>query len=396
MSDVSIRAVAIGLSLVLGAAAGGQGETEATRLRREIHGSFERQDPARAAELIDRYLERFPRDPVMLYNAACARCRLGELDGGGRFLLAAVKAGFRDFSHMRRDPDLRPLREHPVYRALLDARDAADPLLSARRLERWRERFGESRYRFETDSRTRIHYVTALDDDRRLRMRRTLEQLDRRLGATLFLPPDPGSARHHVLVAVLAPADAAGFFDDPHARGVYRHAERELIATGAGRTLRHEFVHALHHGHMDAVGQEHPVWIQEGLACLYESFEIQDDDSIVVLPNERRNIAKRLDRTGRLLALRELFASPPQRFSSHPGPLYAQARSIFEFLADEGLLEAWYETYVRRFDDDPLGATALEIVFGQPLDVVEERWRAWLDSAPLIVPPSPSEPAGSC
>ena len=117
----------------------------------------------------------------------------------------------------------------------------------------------------------------------------------------------------------------------------------------------------------------------------------------MVLPNERSNIARHLARTGRLLGFEELFALPPRRFSSHPGPLYAQARSIFEFLDEQRRIGAWYETYVTHFDDDPVGATALEIGFGEPLEAVEDRWRAWLDSKPLIAAPSPPEksaPAG--
>ncbi|MHC4992668.1 MAG: hypothetical protein ACYTGC_16990, partial [Planctomycetota bacterium] len=46
-------------------------------LGQRIIEAFDDDDPAAAAELLEEYLERYPNDAVMLYNAACAHARLG-------------------------------------------------------------------------------------------------------------------------------------------------------------------------------------------------------------------------------------------------------------------------------------------------------------------------------
>ncbi|MHC4106783.1 MAG: TPR end-of-group domain-containing protein [Planctomycetota bacterium] len=370
--------IAIALCAVLGAAGWGPAPPpETASLRREIYASFEQQDPARALELLERYLRRFPDDAVMLYNAACAHSRLGEVEESVAYLRRAVRAGFHDFSHMRRDPDLRVIRDQPVFQAILDARDVADPILAARRIERWKGLYGAKRYRYEADEQRRIHYVTSLDETSHARMRRMLERLGGQAGSTLFGPP--AEPRHYLLVAVLDAGDAEGVFEDPHARGVYRHGTRELIAADAGRALRHEFIHALHHDHMDRLGQEHALWVQEGLAALYESYEIDAGGSIVFRPNERHNITRSLAREGRLLGWARLFNLPEAQWVDQPGELYAQVRSVFEFIAETGKLEPWYRAYVERFDEDGLGARAMELVFESALPEIEQRWRRWLE-----------------
>ena len=52
----------------------------------------------------------------MLANITRAEAKLKKHLG----VLQAVQAGFKDFSHMRRDADLQGMREHPMYRALIE------------------------------------------------------------------------------------------------------------------------------------------------------------------------------------------------------------------------------------------------------------------------------------
>ena len=92
-----------------------------------------------------------PQRAVELYNEACARCNAGEIDAAARLVLDAIRAGFDDISHLRRDADLRALREHPVFRAVVAAQDAADPMIVERRLARWRDAHPGDDYRYATD-----------------------------------------------------------------------------------------------------------------------------------------------------------------------------------------------------------------------------------------------------
>ncbi len=320
----------------------------------------------------------FSPEAVGLYNAACHHCRRGDPEVGASYLIRAVKAGFGDISHLRRDRDLRPLHDHPVYRAILAARDAADRLLAERRLARWRQAHGDD-YTYEIDEERRLIFATTLDDPGEHRLHRTLDEQTAHLTDTLF-----PARRHYVLVGILTAADAATALEEPQVGGIYHHGRRELIVRDPGRSLRHELVHALHHSHMDALGQQHPLWIQEGLACLYEEYEVRPDGAVDYAANDRHNFTKTLARTGRLLPWSRIVALEKSELRVEARRVYPQLRSIFRFLAESDRLPAWYHIYVERFDEDPTGVLALERVFGEKLEELERRWRRWLDEQPIV------------
>ena len=52
------------------------------------------------------------------YNRACVRARQGNAQRAMASLEKAVEYGYGDFEHMRRDPDLAPLRSDPRFVAL--------------------------------------------------------------------------------------------------------------------------------------------------------------------------------------------------------------------------------------------------------------------------------------
>ncbi len=58
-------------------------------------------------------------DPVVHYNLACSYSLLGQVDEALETLRRAIAVGYRDFSHMQRDPDLENVRRDPRYLALL-------------------------------------------------------------------------------------------------------------------------------------------------------------------------------------------------------------------------------------------------------------------------------------
>ena len=58
----------------------------------------------------------------------------------------------------------------------------------------------------------------------------------------------------------------------------------------------------MHYGHMARLGQRHPLWVQEGLATLYEDYDLDTAGTVRFLPNRRHNIARRRARSGRTMA----------------------------------------------------------------------------------------------
>ena len=349
------------------------GVLPAEGLKNRIFERLRAHDNQAAAELIERHIELHPADSVMLYNAACVQCRLGALDRSAAYFIKAVKSGFGDISHARRDPDLRALRGHPVFRAIVDASTAADEMLARRRMDAWRRQFGDAGYRYEVDTSRRLIIVSSLDEAAHADMRGMLERQTDHLEQTLFSGP-----RAHVLVIIPNREDAADLLRRKHVWGLYNHRRRELVTRGHPRAVRHELAHAIHHGHMDAVGQDHPLWIQEGLASLYENYEFLDDGTVRFLRNDRSEQVQTLAANEWLMTWSELVGLQPTAMRKEAYRAYPQLRSVMRFIADEGHLESWYRSYVEGFDADPTGVKAIELAFGQPIELVEAAWRRWL------------------
>ncbi len=66
----------------------------------------------RAGLVVDQELvNRAPDDPIHRYNLACSQSLVGDLDASATSLIKSFELGYRDFDHLRRDPDLRRLRD---------------------------------------------------------------------------------------------------------------------------------------------------------------------------------------------------------------------------------------------------------------------------------------------
>jgi tetratricopeptide (TPR) repeat protein len=66
---------------------------------------------------VDEHLARLePRSPLVFYNLACSCSLMEQFDRAARALEKALQLGYRDFRWLAKDPDLRKLRQQPVYR----------------------------------------------------------------------------------------------------------------------------------------------------------------------------------------------------------------------------------------------------------------------------------------
>src|SRR5688572_1962000 len=90
------QAIALAATLALTGAVHAQHD-RATSLERQIYSCFGQGEYAKARELIEAHLKYSPNDADMLYNLACAHCRLEDYDASAAALLKAFKAGFSDF-----------------------------------------------------------------------------------------------------------------------------------------------------------------------------------------------------------------------------------------------------------------------------------------------------------
>jgi len=70
---------------------------------------------------VDQQLSRLePRNPLVFYNLACSYSLNREFDRAAASLEKALSLGYSDFKWLAKDPDLRPLRHHPIFRTIED------------------------------------------------------------------------------------------------------------------------------------------------------------------------------------------------------------------------------------------------------------------------------------
>jgi adenylate cyclase len=79
-------------------------------------------DRSKAYEFLERVQLVAPDDGLILYNSACAYSTLGELDRAVACLRKALDHGFKNtVMWVEHDPDLKAVREHPSYLAMINA-----------------------------------------------------------------------------------------------------------------------------------------------------------------------------------------------------------------------------------------------------------------------------------
>jgi tetratricopeptide (TPR) repeat protein len=68
---------------------------------------------------VDECLARLePNNALVFYNLACSYALTEHFDRAVLALEKALNLGYRDFNWLAKDPDLRKLREQPVYREI--------------------------------------------------------------------------------------------------------------------------------------------------------------------------------------------------------------------------------------------------------------------------------------
>ncbi|HUT59448.1 MAG TPA: PDZ domain-containing protein [Phycisphaerae bacterium] len=265
-----------------------------------------------------------------------------------------------------------------------DARLAAEAKALA---EAFQKKYGAG-YVTQIDNQRHIVYVSTLDTYTRGRVTAMLgAYVDQQ---RRFLFRQPLSWNVTVILPTLsdyrrspATASSAGHYDP---------ATRTLESLSLSDVLVHEFTHALHHGDQVAANQRHPMWILEGLACLFQRSTVREG-RLEVLP--ARDLAGLQDavRDRKNLSLAALVTTEPEAFLKDAGLCYAEAHYVMFYLHQLGKLKDFYETYKEGYAKDPSGAAALVQTLGKPLDEIEADWREWVlrQEAPWA-PARPTKP----
>ncbi len=354
-------------------------------LHRRSLEQFDKKDYAGAKATCEEILKAAPDDPTALYNAACACARLGEKPRALDYLKKAVEAGFVDFQHIEQDDDLGSLRAEAAYKELFAKREAYVKQASQRTVERIAKQLAErgidaKRYKTIFDPARNFVYVHAKDDAEIAELRRGLEAYAEIQWRTLF----QNKPQQPLYIVLLTAADSPKLFRGG-VGGFYNPGTATLFCSDmpVNKLLRadvvtHEFTHALHFADMRARRQEHPLWLIEGLATLFETSD--RNGSITPRHNHRLEVAQQAARQGRLLQWTALMNLNPQQFMTQAQLAYAQARYMLFYMHEKGLLKRFYDDYTagENYARDRAAADSVQAVFGKPIEEVERDWRQWL------------------
>jgi hypothetical protein len=265
-----------------------------------------------------------------------------------------------------------------------DARLAAEAKALA---EASQKRYGAG-YVTQIDNQRHIVYVSTLDAYTRGRVTAMLGAYVDQQRRFLFRQPLPWN------VTVILPtlSDYRRSLATGSSAGHYDPATRTLESLSLSDVLVHEFTHALHHGDQVAANQRHPVWIGEGLACLFQRSTVREG-RLEVLPARDLAGLQNAVRDRKNLALAALVTMEPEAFLKEAGLCYAEAHYVMFYLHQLGKLKDFYETYKEGYAKDPSGATALVQTLGKPLDEIDADWREWVlrQQAPWA-PARPTKP----
>ncbi len=319
-----------------------------------------------------------PNDVIALYNSACVQAKLGHPSKAAKLLIVAVGAGFVDIERMMNDADLDSVRDQAEYEAILEMREDLR-LAAADRLETYARQVLGKDVIIERNDELRIIYAVRLSTETFAQMKNRVEPQLRWQMKHLF----DGPPNDYVLLMVPTAEQADAIIGSYRVAGFYSHDSKRLVTRDLGPSLQHELTHALHHGHMDRHGQQHPVWMQEGLASIFEMYTLEEGvaGGIRVKDNTRINIAVNLYKIRGLTKWKKFFSLSNHRFvNTRPRAMYAEARCILQYVSEQGKCVEWYRNYVRDYKEDATGRLAFEKTFGQDIKTIEKNFRLWLST----------------
>lgn len=165
-----------------------------------------------------------------------------------------------------------------------------------------------------------------------------------------------------------APGTPYGFYSRTH-RGLFMN-----IATGGG-TLVHEIVHP----YVEADFPDAPPWLNEGLGSLFEQ-SAERDGHIVGLTNWRLAGLQKAIGKRAVPSFKTLTAMDTDTFYGEgSGTNYAQARYLFYYMQEKGLLRDFYRAFRAARGKDPTGFATLVKALGETnMADFQNRWQAYV------------------
>ncbi len=367
------------------------------KIDQQAAAAYNAGDYAKYSEFMRQEIKLQPHNFVPRYNLACGLALQNKPDDAMNALVDAIEHGFVDRRGLLSDPSLRPLRTRDDFKALLSnwpkvLERHRDAVVAAAR-EQFKSGYSEAR-----DDRLRLTYLSAFDEKGFSQAREEVSRLADWAQLNVFpdlfnpelTPTDPWvlvilPSRKDFMAWAVANFGPAALSTTSAIGGSYSHDQKRLVTQDLGSGLRHEFFHVLHWRDNARHGQTHSIWVQEGLCSLVEDYNVSADGTLTPTVSWRTNISKRLEKAGLLLPIEKFCSlSRTQFMAARPLAMYAQARTLFLFLYQQGRLKEWYAAYNDTFDQDPTGMEAWKRTFPISLADLNRDYRAWVRDLPAV------------
>lgn len=324
-----------------------------------------------------------PEKAVFHYNLACILAMRGQTDQALNSLERATECGFTDFSILESDPDLDSLRGEPRLAQILSRKRQIAHAAGERALAELKRKFGDG-YRYAVDEDQKLVFAADTDQTTLDALRGWIVAQENSQEAALFShKPD-----EFIRIVVPSRPDYRRVIHTPGVRGMYVDQTRTLYAEHLGQVMTHEFTHALHSADQRAYRQEHPIWLREGLASMYEAGDFVDG-KLIPRDNFRLASVQMAARRNGLYAFAKLLRLQSLDFTSNPDLAYGESSSLLLYLHEKKQLREFYDAYKASYDADATGQVALESTTGMTLTELEQAWKKW-----MLARPSPAPPRG--
>ena len=361
-----------------------QSRRRAVELTRQALRLLDHNEPERAERALREAVTLTPQSSTCWYDLACAEAAQGKTDAAMDDLEKATDAGFTDFTFLSHDRLLARLRRLPRFRQLLARKDEIRHRAAERSLAILKDRLGP-KYSYDVDEEHKLILAVGAEPA-------TLTEVKQRLlTQAASQEKDLFDHKPDEFIRVIIPtaADWAKLEHRHDIGGSYDDTTRTVVAKGSGPSLSHEFTHALHAADQRAVGQEHPVWLSEGLASMYERTrtEARDDDRpehLVPLDDSRLTYVRAAARRQVLIPFDRLGRMDREDFTDRANVAYGESSSLLLFLYEQGLLRKFYDAYKQGYDDDPTGRDALVRATETNLHDLQTRWAEWMLARPVV------------
>jgi hypothetical protein len=361
-------------------------QQQAAALSRRASDLIDAGKLSQAEATLRQSLAMVPAHPTRLYNLACVLAGEKKIPEAMTALEQATDAGFTDFTILANNHTLAPLRDLPRYENLLAHQEqivhhAAELALAALRHE-----LGDQ-YLYDADEQHKLVFAVALDPPTLETLKGDLLTIESAEESEVFShPPD-----EFIRIVVPTADDFSRIAPSPHLGGDYDDTTRTAVSMRLGQFMTHEFTHALHAADQHALGQEHPVWLSEGLASLYESAQI-DGAQLIPHDSSRLKFVKSAAKNGTLPSLESLLRATREDFNTRPNLAYGESSYLLRYLQENGELKSFYDVYTADYEADSTGRVALEQITGSKLPELQKIFEKWIEQRPD--PPSAARPGG--